>query len=262
MANRMERYYNGEERSKKNKSLYDEISANGNYSNIEGFVDISNSNEINIDNIKELIDGSYNTKHSKPVDKIEKKVTRVEKKKNEEKNYDIMDVLNKAKNNHNEKDLKYRNLKKKQIKILKELKDEHPEDEKIDELMNTLALGDSFNDDLGIFDDLKSNTMVGEEAAAIKDVLNEAKENTYTDDIKVENETELKKSDDNKSSIEDGLDSSFYTSSFIITDEDLEDLKSIDKNIKKNNKLIKILIMIFSSLIAVILLTVIAKLIF
>ena len=128
--------------------------------------------------------------------------------------------------------------------------------------MNTLALGDSFNDDLGIFDDLKSNTMVGEEAAAIKDVLNEAKENTYTDDIKVENETELKKSDDNKSSIEDGLDSSFYTSSFIITDEDLEDLKSIDKNIKKNNKLIKILIMIFSSLIAVILLTVIAKLIF
>lgn len=254
MASRMQRYYKGEERSKKNQSLYDEISANGNYTNIEGMVDISNSNEINIDNIKELIDGSYNTKHSKPVERIEKKKTRVEKKAQEEteKNYDIMDVLNKAKNSHNEKDLKYRNLKKKQIKILRELKDEHPEDEKIDELMNTLALGNSISDDLGMFDDLKSNTMVGEEASAIKKVLDEAKDNIETEDVNVTKEKNE----------EQELDTSFYTSSFIISDESFEDLKNLDKNLKKNNKLIKILIIIFSCLLAIILLFVIAKIIF
>lgn len=263
MASRMERYYNGEERSKKNQSLYDAISTNGNYTNIEGVVDISNSNEINIDNIKELIDGSYNTKHSKPVEKIEIKNTRIDRKE-EERNYDIKDVLSKAKNSHSEKDLKYRNLKKKQIKILKELKDEHPEDEKIDELMNTLALGNSFEDDLGIFDELKSNTMVGEEAASIKDVLNEAKNESPSEEINVTqvsiNPNESDKKVEKKEDID--LDTSFYTSSFIISDEDLEELKNLDKNLKKNNKLIKTLIIIFSCLIAVVLLVIIAKLIF
>lgn len=264
MASRMERYYNGEERSKKNQSLYDEISANGNYTNIEGVVDISNSNEINIDNIKELIDGSYNTKHSKSAEKTEKKKTIVKRKVEDEKNYDIMEVLNKAKNSHSEKDLKYRNLKKKQIKILKELKDEHPEDDKIDELMNTLALGDGISDDLGMFDELKSNTMVGEEASAIKEVLNEAKDSTSTKDIDVTKvDLEQEKLNGGKEKKEElDLDASFYTSSFIISDEDFEDLKSLDKNLKKNNKLIRILIIIFSCLIAVVLLVVIAKLIF
>jgi hypothetical protein len=251
MASRMERYYNGEERSQKNKKLYDEISANGNYTNIEGVVDISNSNEINIENIKELINGSYNTKHSKVSTPVENKINRVELKRNvEERNYDIMDALNKAKTNHSEKDAKYRNLKKRQIKILKELKDEHPEDEKIDELMNTLALGD----DLGIFDDLKSNTMVGEEAAAIKKVLDEAKESEKEDDSDDNFIEEVK--EDNK------IDKSFYTSSIIISDEDLEDFKNLDKNLKKNNKLMKTLIIVFSCLIAVILLCIIGKVLF
>lgn len=248
MASRMERYYKGEERSKKNKKLYDEISANGNYTNIEGVVDISNSNEINLENIKELINGSYNTKPSKVGTPKEKKINKIEvKKTSEEKNYDIMEALNKAKTNHSEKDLKYRNLKKKQIKILKELKDEHPEDEKIDELMNTLALGD----DLGIFDDLKSNTMVGEDADAIKKVLNEAKENSQED------EDEQKVEADNNE-----IDKSFYTSSIVISDEDFEDLKKLDINIKKNNKLMKTLIIVFSFLIAIILLCIIAKTLF
>ena len=44
MASRMDRYYKGEERSKKNQSLYEQINALGTYTNIEGVVDISNSN--------------------------------------------------------------------------------------------------------------------------------------------------------------------------------------------------------------------------
>ena len=254
MASRMERYYNGEERSKKNKKLYEEISANGNYTNIEGVVDISNSNEINIENIKELINGSYNTKNSKVSIPVEKKINKIEVKRNEEeKNYDIMEALNKAKTNHSEKDLKYRNLKKKQIKILKELKDEHPEDEKIDELMNTLALGD----DLGMFDDLKSNTMVGEEAASIKKVLEEAKELECDSNQEIDDNL-----DDNSQEEKNEIDKSFYTSSIIISDEDFEDLKNLDKSLKKNNKLMKILIIVFSSLIAIIILVLIAKAIF
>lgn len=254
MASRMDRYSKGQERSKKNQSLYDEINALGNYSNIEGVLDISNANEIDINNIKELIANSerLNTKESikkvNPIIKEEKEV--------EEKTYDIMDVLNKAKTTHSDKDYRHRNLKKQQYEVLKKLKKEHPEDEQIDELLNTLVLGGSISDDLGIFDELKSNTMVGEEASAIKKVLDEAKEieqREETDNVNVESVS--------KSRFDD-LDKSFYTASFNFSDKDFEDLRSIDKALKKNNKLIRLLIITFSVLIAVVLLIVVAKLIF
>lgn len=121
MVSRMDRYSKGQERSKKNQSLYDEINALGNYSNIEGVLDISNANEIDINNIKELIANSQglNTKESikkvNPIIKDEKEV--------EEKTYDIMDVLNKAKTTHSDKDHRHRNLKKQQYEVLKKLKE-------------------------------------------------------------------------------------------------------------------------------------------
>lgn len=250
MASRMDRYYKGQQRSTKNRSLYDQINSMGNYSNIEGVLDISNANEIDINEIKELIDETNNKKNTislKSMDNDEENIR-------EEKTYDIKDVLDKAKTHHNDKDSRHRNLKRKQYEILKKLKIEQPENEKIDELLNTLALSDSMSDDLGIFDDLKSNTMVGEEASSIKKVLDEAKsvEEKETQPI-IDDEVE-----DNDSE----LDKSFYTASFNFSNKDFAGLKSIDTALKKNNKLIKILIIVFSTLIAIVVLIVIGKLIF
>ena len=250
MASRMDRYYKGQQRSTKNRSLYDQINSMGNYSNIEGVLDISNANEIDINEIKELIDETNNKKNTislKSMDNDEENIR-------EEKTYDIKDVLDKAKTHHNDKDSRHRNLKRKQYEILKKLKIEQPENEKIDELLNNLALSDSMSDDLGIFDDLKSNTMVGEEASSIKKVLDEAKsvEEKETQPI-IDDEVE-----DNDSE----LDKSFYTASFNFSNKDFAGLKSIDTALKKNNKLIKILIIVFSTLIAIVVLIVIGKLIF
>lgn len=251
MASRMERYYNSEQRSKKNKDLYDSITELGNYTNIEGVIDISNSNEINIDNVKELI------RKSQHQDKVveEKEEIVEEQPEEEEKTYDVMDILNKAKIDHSDTDIRHRNLKRQQLEILTKLKKEHPENEDIDELLNTISLGGDVGDDLGIFDNLKSDTMVGEEAASIKKVLDDAKkiEQSDSEEVNVEKieHTNL-----------DDLDKSFYTSSFNFSDKDFEDLKNLGSNIQKNNKLIKMLIIIVCVLIAVGILVFVAKLIF
>ena len=56
MASRMDRYDKHENRSKKNEHLYEQINELGNYSNIEGVADISNSSEININMVKKLLE--------------------------------------------------------------------------------------------------------------------------------------------------------------------------------------------------------------
>ena len=74
MASRMERYYNAEERSKKNRSLYNQINNLENYTNIEGVVDISNSNEINISTVKKLINNNKDEKTIKKWSLLKKKM--------------------------------------------------------------------------------------------------------------------------------------------------------------------------------------------
>ena len=253
MASRMERYYNAEERSKKNRSLYNQINNLENYTNIEGVVDISNSNEISMSTVKKLIN---NDKSEKNTNRVIKEV-KVEDTNEDEKNYDLKDVLKKAKHGHSDSDLRHRKIRIQQYEILKKLKEEQPDNEKIDELLNTIALSTTSGDDLGIFDDLKSNTMIGEEASAIKDVLDEAKENEESKEYaNFETETEI------PANPNENLDKSFYTASFNFSDKDFDDLKSLDSTLKKNNKLIKILIILFSATLAVILLIVLAKLFF
>lgn len=254
MASRMERYYKTGERSKKNENLYKQIGELGSYTNIEGVVDISNSNEINITKVKELLEkrGEHQKNYSlkEVVNFSDEPITSVKK---EEKTYDLKDVLDKAKTGHNDSNAKYRNLKNRQYEIIKKLQMDNPENEELNELLNTLSLGGDIGDDLGIFDELKSNTMVGE-PSSIKKILKEAKESEETTDtVEVEqlNHTNL-----------DNLDKSFYTASFNFSDKDFEDLRSLDSSLKIHNKLIKILIVIFSVLLAAVLLIIIMKAIF
>ena len=59
MATRMDRYYQKESsgsRSKKNKNLYNTIYSYGSYSNIEGVADAPKSNEVDITEVKSMLD--------------------------------------------------------------------------------------------------------------------------------------------------------------------------------------------------------------
>ena len=117
--------------------------------------------------------------------------------------------------------------------------------------MNNQNNAETSSDDLGMFDDLKSNTMVGD-PSSIKKILEEAK-----------------KSEEDAPTVEqvvtgnlDNIDKTFYTSSFSFSDKDFEDLRSLDTSLKKNNKLIKVLIVVFSVLIAIAILVIVMRFVF
>ena len=104
----MERYYKketqGKSRTKRNTRLYNSIYSYGKYSNIEGIASIDNTNEIDITKVKEMLDNREKyqaerryrrlTNEDKPVQELPKVQKRY--KEDEERTYDIMDVLTKA----------------------------------------------------------------------------------------------------------------------------------------------------------------------
>lgn len=247
MASRMDRYYKTDvevkERSKKNASLYKTIYDDATYSNIEGVATIEKSNEIDISKIKELLQSREEYQKSREYHKIVKPEPDikpvVQTKLEEDRNYDIRDILNKAKEEKTEEN-KVRSLNNTQYDILKNLNlkedfDKHdylPDDNEIKELINTITSTSIINkmDDrelsLNILDDLKStgNTMVTP-TSAIDELLKQSKENDDDDDT-------------------EEMDKSFYTSSLNFGKDDFEEIKDINTNIKKNNILIKILLFV------------------
>ena len=235
MASRMDRYYEGpinsSGRSRKNKDLYKKIQDMDSYSNIEAVHTIAKTNEIDITKVKELIKNRENYKREKQYRNafnIEDKPKETEVKKyfQEDKNYDIMDVLDKAKVNHNE-DNANRSLKKMHYDIINELnlRNEKYDDseEELKDLINTIT--DKNDDDVGLLNELTSDTMVGD-ASSIHKIIEEEKE----DQKKIDNTSEM--------------DKSFFTSTMSFNDEDFEEFKNMGRNVKKNNILIIILMII------------------
>lgn len=241
MASRMERYLennNLSKRSTKNKDLYKEIQDLNTYTNIEAVSTIEKTNEIDITKVKELLKNRENYKKEKKylqaLNKKRNKEEIIEKKDEEpEKTYDIKDALTEARTKRKEETEKYHDLKNTQYNILKslQLKDkDYTEEEELKELIHTITnnskLNKLANGDSGLLDDLKSDTMVGD-ADSIKKIIEEEK-NNYVEDGTMD------------------LDKSFFTSSLGFKPEDFEDLKDIKHNIKKNNLLIKILLIIIA----------------
>lgn len=237
MASRMDRYYdrpsNSSGRSRKNEDLYRKIQDMDGYSNIEAVHTIAKTNEIDITKVKELIRNRENYKREKQYRKafnIEDKPKETEVKEyfQDDKNYDIMDILNKAKDNHNE-DTSNRSLKNTHYDLLNELnlRNENYEDgeAELKDLMNTISNKKDDSDDVGLLDELTSNTMVGE-ASSIHNIIEEEK-------------NEKKKMDNTAE-----MDKSFFTSTMSFSDEDFEEFKNMGKNVKKNNILIIILMII------------------
>ena len=236
MASRMDRYNdrpgNSNGRSRKNEDLYKRIQDMDSYSNIEAVHTIAKTNEIDITKVRELIKNRENYKREKQYrnafnieDKPKEK--EIDKFFQDEKTYDIMDVLDKAKVNHNE-DKANRSLKKMHYDVINELnlRNEKYDDseEELKDLINTIT-NKNDSEDVGLLDNLTSNTMVGD-ASSIHKIVEEEKE-------------EQKKNDNTAE-----MDKSFFTSTMSFSDEDFEEFKNMGKHVRKNNILIIILMII------------------
>ena len=236
---RMDRYNKEVEnsRSSKNKDLYKNIYEFGEYSNIEGIATIDKSNEVDITKVKEMLKNREEYQRQKEIRKISKKDIEVPtydvyELDDDEKVYDIRDILENAKIN-NPTHEEHQSLKNINYEILKELKEKHfnkkmKEDvvEAVDNISNTSRLNKLSDNELGLdmFGELKSqnDTMV-QDKTAIRKLLEEAKEET-------------KKENTNA-----GIDKSFFTSSLNFGKDDFDEVQELTKSVKKNKIIVKIL---------------------
>lgn len=243
MASRMERYHNHGDRSTRNKDLYKNIEDLDSYTNIEGVIAIDKTNEIDITQVKEIIQSREGYQKQKQYRQIapeeEEEPEEIVSEKEEDRTYDIRDVLVRAKEKRVEPDDKYRKLKNVNYDVIKKInsKATPEEQEVLKELVDTVTIQSKtkYNDadDLGLLDDLKADTMVGD-SGSIKKIIEEAKEEARQEEAE---KAEISVSLEN-------LDKSFYTSSLGFTESDFEDLLSLGEDIKKHNGLLKVLIII------------------
>lgn len=207
MASRMDRYRIEEGRSVRNQNIYKELEELGTYTNIEGIANIEDSNEIDISKIKEMLKNRENyqkEKRYKDLLKNEEQIDDVEESIEEiEKNYDIKDVLTDALKSRKITDNDNHKIELSKYEVIKELIDKKAKSSENDiegNLLDNLIDNNSDNKDL-----------------TIKQVIDEA-----------------------KGEQEEEMDKSFFTNSLSLTSSDFEDLKEMHTDIKKNNKLLKI----------------------
>ena len=244
---RMDRYYSNErnnitKRSEKNRDLYKNIYDDISYSNIEGIATIEKDNEVDITKVKNLLKNREEFQRQKDLrnfidEKIEEpKYETFER--DEDRVYDIRDILDKAKTN--KKQQKYHNLDEKNVELLKKLKEQSKEEipkeqveSMIDTIHNTSKISKLTEEELGLdmLEDLKSNnnTMIGNKDS-IKSILNEVKK------------MDAKKNDVTNTNI----DKSFFTSSMSFNDEDFEGFEK-----PKTKKSVFLKILLFVGLIAI-----------
>lgn len=217
MATRMDRYYRKESsgsRSKKNKNLYNTIYSYGSYSNIEGVADAPKSNEVDITEVKRMLDNRekyqkqrrYRNLTNKDID-YERPKPRPRYVEDTERDYDIRDVLSKARE-EKEPDDKERVLRNTNFDILKDLHldgerkkmldDETSED--LQDMLKTItdtSLANKNDDDLAadLFSDLKGDdTKVGE-IKNINELIDENEKSRVMDDTFFTSSIKLNKFD-------------------------------------------------------------------
>ena len=197
----MERYYKkeaqGNSRTKRNTRLYNSIYSYGKYSNIEGIASIDNTNEIDITKVKKMLDNREKYQAERRYrrltseDKQVQELPEVQKKYKEDndRTYDIMDVLSKAKE-QKEPDNKERVLSKTSYDVLKNLdlkrnvnRRNYYDDDNLNDMVQTMSNTSMLNklDDVDLaadmFSDLQGHnedTQVGQ-ISNIKQLIKENK---------------------------------------------------------------------------------------
>jgi hypothetical protein len=219
MPSRMEKYYqiNNEEqkRSKKNQNLYNTIYEDVSY---DFHKEEKSPIKIDIEALNHMLERPAKEKQRE----IKQEVSFLD----DDKNYDINEVLNVAKEKREPEIEDYHKLSLKQIELLKKIasyKSTHTEEtEEIDKLLHTM-----------------SNTKM------LKNLTDKDLSLNLLDDL-----TEDPKKD---------IDKSFYTTNAKFKAEDFEQLNGLKEDIKKNNKLIKVLVY---SLISIVIVTLVLLIIF
>lgn len=230
MPSRMERYYKTssntetdvKRRTNKNQQLYRRIYEEGEYTNVEGISIIEKNEKIDIDKIRELIGSREESRKPK-----EKEIPRYEpeiiEEEEEVKNYDIREVLDKAKSERTEKEPSFGNT---QYNILKNI-----------QLSDDIGAPKSMSDD--DLKDMIEAITVNSKTGFTGDLL---------DDLKSIHDPNLKTMIDQQALQEKPeemeIDRSFYTSSLGFTSDDFDDLKEMKDSLKTNNILTKILLFV------------------
>ena len=227
MSSRMERYYKtenkGKTRTKRNTKLYNSIYSYGKYSNIEGIASIDNTNEIDITKVKKMLE----TREKYQAERRYRRLTNENKelaslpkvskryKEDEDRTYDIMDVLSKARENK-EPDDKERVLSKTSYDVLKNIEvkrnvNKKDYDDDIDDMIQTITNTGMLNkmDDADLaadmFSDLKAkddDTKVGN-LNNLKQLIDENKKDSFLENKK-----------------EQTMDNSFFTSNLKLKKKD------------------------------------------
>lgn len=243
MESRMERYQENHlkdsRRTTNNQNLYKTIYEMSEYSNVEGVATIPTTNEVDIRKVQELLKSREDYQKAKKVGKVVFPKEEESKKEEEDRNYDIRDILNKAKDERTEADNKYHNLKNTQYNILKNInigealkKEDYldPSEDNLKELIqtitNTSMLNKLDNDELSrnMFADLTQDQPEEQDTKETKEL-----EQTNT------------------------MDQSFYTSSFNFSKNDFEDIQNVKKKTESNSKMIKVILGIVLLFLAILL---------
>lgn len=253
MASRMERYYNDAssegKRSRKNQDLYKTIYEGPSYTNIEGIATMEKTNEIDISKIKEMLRSREDYKRQKEYRKLIRRepepVPEPEPEEEEEifdthRNYDIRDVLTKAKEeNPEEIKSEHHSLNNTQYNILKNLRMKEKinkedyvdeEDPDIKNLINTITNTSMLNKlgdkelSLDLLDDLKSDTITSVSTLpSIHDMMEE---------------------EEKEPTGEMDLDKSFFTSAYSFSDDDFDIDEHGNLKPKKKHTVLKVIMTI------------------
>lgn len=254
MESRTEKYST---RSSKNKDLYNDLYKDTNYTNT---VVIDDSNEIDINKIKQILDNEKRPTRVNNLDSFDslKAYYGIKDEPEEEpvKNYDINEVLKEAKNKRNiieeanEKrkieNFKFKNnldLQEELSKTRKMYNDLVKEESELLNIMNTLT-----NVDISAKEGTKAN--LNNTASMALDLLNTISDETKT---KMENAmpekivatpkvTKVEADDDSKE---------YSTDTFMFETKDFEGLKTVKDGIKRNSTIIRVLIFIFTIILLV-----------
>lgn len=230
MASRMDRYYKTDvitsRRTQKNRDLYETIykddATYDKYQDSDINID-DKTNRIDVNKLNEILNENKQKKRTSIEDEYRKlDIQSVD----DDKNYDIRDIMKKAKEQKEPADDIAKNT---QYNILKNLKLQ--DDVDITNVIESYNKKTLENDTMDLFDNLKSdnNTMVGN-GESISNIIDEARK-----------EEELEKTKE--------MDETFFTSSLSFSKNDFEELKDMHSSIKTNNILIKVVLVILGILI-------------
>lgn len=260
MPSRMSRYHGNtrasSSRCERNEELYKNLYQTSNYSNISAVATLEKTNEIEIEKIRKMIRDRETYKKQKEIATIYPKEEKKEIKSLvvpdlEERNYDIRDVLTKAKEERKSENESYKKnqydylLNSKNHNRKKEIQNEETVSSELKEIINTITSNADLNKlsnselSLDLLNDLKSNTIHNGEIEndAIRKIIEEEKRR----EEKLEAEKNIE------------MDKSFYTTNLGFSDKDFEsEDDNFIKESKKSGLAVKIILAVVLVLITIV----------